>query len=141
MLAHNLLSVGQLASSGYLVEFEGDSCTIKDRHTGCQLVNIQKTKNNTFPLEIGRVGNIYVAVNACENYLLWYEHYGHLNLKDMKLLNQRRMVHGLPEIKCWDLCEACVYSKQSRESFPRGRAWRATTKLGLSPKDMLKCQG
>lgn len=87
MLAHNLLSVGQLASSGYLVEFEGDSCTIKDRHTGCQLVNIQKTKNNTFPLEIGRVGNINVVVNACENYLLWYERYGHLNLKDMKLLN------------------------------------------------------
>ena len=33
-LAHNLLSVKQLMTSGYYVMFEGDSCIIKDKHSG-----------------------------------------------------------------------------------------------------------
>ena len=46
------------------------------------------------------------------------------------------MVHGLPKIQPFDLCEECIYGKQTRKSFPSGKAWRALICLELVHADL-----
>lgn len=42
----------------------------------------------------------------------------------------------LPKIAEHESCEACVMGKQARQSFPAGRAWRASRKLQLIHADL-----
>lgn len=67
---------------------------------------------------------------------LWHLRYGHLNFKGLKLLGQKGMVTGLPKINSFDLCESCIYGKQSRKSFPIRKAWRASACLELIHADL-----
>ena len=46
------------------------------------------------------------------------------------------MVHGLPKIQPFALCEECIYGKQTMKSFPSGKAWRASTCLELVHTDL-----
>ncbi|KAK9165308.1 hypothetical protein Scep_000499 [Stephania cephalantha] len=46
------------------------------------------------------------------------------------------MVHGLPIINSIELCEGCVYGKQTRKSFPSGKAMRASKCLELIHADL-----
>ena len=46
------------------------------------------------------------------------------------------MVFGLPKINTLDVCEGCIYSKQSKKSFPIGKAWRASNCLELIHADL-----
>lgn len=48
ILAHNLLSIVQLTSSGYEVVFGKDVCRIINEATGEQLLVIQKNNNNLY---------------------------------------------------------------------------------------------
>lgn len=88
-LAHYLLSIGQLMTAAYSVVFQGDMCQIKDVKTGEKLVNIHRTKNNMYPLEMSRVGCAYVAQSDMQKSMLWHERYGHLNFQSMQLLRQK----------------------------------------------------
>ena len=46
----------------------------------------------------------------------------HLNIKGLRLLNEKGMVLGLSKIDSFDLYEGCLYGKQARKSFPIGNA-------------------
>ena len=46
------------------------------------------------------------------------------------------MVFGLPKINTLDVCEGCIYGKQSRKPFPIGKAWRASNCLELIHADL-----
>ncbi|CAL8990235.1 unnamed protein product, partial [Prunus brigantina] len=68
---------------------------------------------------------------------LWHYRYGHLNFKGLKTLQQLNMVRGLPNIDCpTQICEECVLGKQHRETFPKGKAWRAKNPLELISSDI-----
>lgn len=56
--------------------------------------------------------------------------------KGLKLLGDKDMVVGLPKIDGLDFCEGCVYGKQSRNSFPVNKAWRASNYLELVHADV-----
>lgn len=56
---------------------------------------------------------------------MWQLRYGHLNIRGLKLLSQKDMVVGLPNIGKLNFCKGCVYGKHSKTSFPVGKAWRA----------------
>ena len=50
---------------------------------------------------------------------LWHARYGHLNFDSLSQLQKQEMVKGLPTFKKINArCKACIYGKQSRESFP-----------------------
>ncbi|PKA55296.1 Retrovirus-related Pol polyprotein from transposon TNT 1-94 [Apostasia shenzhenica] len=121
-LAHNLLSVGQLVTSGYSILFDNATCKIKDKES-CQIIaDIQMTSNNMFPLRISSIGNHALIVKKMNESTLWHFRYGHLHINGLKLLNQKNMVIGLPKINDLEnICEECLYGKQSRKSFPIGR--------------------
>lgn len=67
---------------------------------------------------------------------LWHVRYGHLNFESLSQLKKQGMVKGLPTFKRENAkCEACIYGKQSRESFPTS-SWRANRWLQLVHSDV-----
>lgn len=135
-LAHNLLSVGQLINSGYSVLFENDLCLICDKKSKEVVVKIVMGRNRMFPLDLS--GNVSKAltVRGDDDAKLWHLRYGHLNVQGLKLLSSKDMVQGLPKIGELELCEGCLYGKQSKGPFPNGRAWRASESLELLHADL-----
>lgn len=135
-LGYNLLRVGQLMAGGYSVIFEDGACVIKDNHSGQIMINISMTQNKMFPLEVSNMGNFVLAAGEKYDSKLWHLRYGHLNIKGLKLLNEKSMVLGLPKINSIELCEGCIYGKQIRKSFPVGKAWRASKCLEFIHADL-----
>ena len=83
-----------------------------------------------FPLEVSSVQNCALIAKSTDT-SLWHLRYEDLNVKGMKFLGQKNMVIGLPKIDDLELCEGCVYGKQSRDLFPVNKAWRASICLEL----------
>ncbi|BBN68370.1 ADP glucose pyrophosphorylase large subunit 1, partial [Prunus dulcis] len=77
------------------------------------------------------VGQTCFSAKVKETAWLWHYRYGHLNFKGLKTLQQLNMVRGLPNIdRPTQICEECVLGKQHRETFPKGKAWRAKKTFG-----------
>ena len=54
-LAHNLLSVGQLMNTGYVVIFDNNCCTIRAKNSDHTLLSISMTESKMFPVDISTV--------------------------------------------------------------------------------------
>ncbi|CAJ2647569.1 unnamed protein product [Trifolium pratense] len=51
---------------------------------------------------------------------LWHYRMGHLNFKDLTVMQRQNMVTGLPKIEMpEEMCEDCIQSKQHRHSFSK----------------------
>ncbi|KAA0066378.1 retrovirus-related Pol polyprotein from transposon TNT 1-94 [Cucumis melo var. makuwa] len=139
-IGYNLLSVGQLMESRYSILFDDGACLIKNKQTGRVLAKVKMTQSKMFPLEVSNVESFAltaIATNTTKNNSeLWHLRYGHLNIKGLSLLNQRDMVIGLPKISAINICKGCVYGKQTRKSFPIGKALRASKCLELIHADL-----
>jgi hypothetical protein len=134
-LGYNLLSVGQLMAGGYSIVFDNDACVITNKKSG-KKVHVSMTPNKMFPLDVSTMQNFALAASTKDDSKLWHLRYGHLNMKGLKLLSVKGMVFGLPKIGFLDLCEGCIYGKQTRHSFPIGKAWRASKCLELIHADL-----
>lgn len=62
-LAHNLLSVGQLLIKGYSVIFHEDKCIITDNFTGESMIEIPRTSNSMFLVNLSKTERLNLAVN------------------------------------------------------------------------------
>ena len=107
-LDYSLLSVGQLMASGYSILFDNDTCAIKEKQSGQELLSIRMTQNKMFPLDVSNVGNFVLAAGGKDDSRLWHLGYMHLNIKGLELLSKKGMVLGLPKIGSIELCESCV---------------------------------
>ena len=135
-LAHNLLSVGQLMSSGLVIVFDDDCCVIHDKKSGQNIVNIGMTKNRMFPLNISSVKRQAFISKECSESDIWHLRYGHLHLNGLKSLKQKDMVMGLPSIDTLEFCEGCILGKHSQKPFSVGKSWRASQCLELVHADL-----
>lgn len=134
-LAHNLLSVGQLIQKGYQVNFEGKECRIFDTKSNFLMAKVEMTTNKVFPLSLSYSKDMALQAEEDESNL-WHLRYGHLNQKGLHLLQQKKMVIGLPKIqKCDKICEGCIYGKMHHLPFPKS-AWRAKAPLELVHADI-----
>ena len=133
-LTQNLLSIGQLMDSGYSIVFERKTCVIKSKNQ--VLVEVNMAINKLFPLKVSNVEERAMAAKVLNQSELWHLRYGHLNINGLKLLNQKEMVYGLPEINQVGVCEGCILGKQAKFSFPKGQAMRATQVLELVHADL-----
>ncbi|RVW83084.1 Retrovirus-related Pol polyprotein from transposon TNT 1-94 [Vitis vinifera] len=113
-LTQNLLSVGQLMVSGYSILFDGATCVIKDKKSDQIIVDVHMAANKLFPLEVSSIEKHALVVKETSEYNLWHLRYGHLNVKGLKLLSKKEMVFGLPKIDSVNVCEGCIYGKQSK---------------------------
>ncbi|KAL6351339.1 hypothetical protein AAG906_035131 [Vitis piasezkii] len=122
-LTQNLLSVGQLMVSGYSILFDGATYVIKDKKSDQIIVDVQYGINKLFPLEMSMS-------------LIWHLRYGHLNVKGLKLLSKKEMMFGLPKIDSVNVCEGCIYGKQGKKPFPKGRSRRTSSCLEIIHVDL-----
>ena len=97
-LACNLLSVGQLIASGLIVIFDDGHYVIQDKKFGQKIVKIGMTQNRMFPLEVSSIEKKVYVTKGISDSDLWHLCYGILHLKGLKLLNQKDMVLGLPNL-------------------------------------------
>ncbi|XP_051147527.1 uncharacterized protein LOC127262758 [Andrographis paniculata] len=68
---------------------------------------------------------------------LWHQQYGHLNLKGLKTLQSKGMVHGLPQFGNSSItCPDCFLGKQHRNVIPKRSEWCATKLLELVHADI-----
>ena len=82
--------------------FDKDTCQIKNQHTGHLLANIQKIRNNMFPLEISCMEQLGLMVNGYKYSTLWHLRYGHLHTQGLRTLSQKSLVEGLLPITVID---------------------------------------
>lgn len=81
--------------------------------------------------------DVHIAVN--ENSLqLHHKRFGHLGLKNLKLLNNQKLVDGLifkisEEV---EFCEGCTKGMQTRSLFPKNEATRAKELLRIVHTDV-----
>lgn len=135
-LKSNLLSVGQLQEKGYEIIIKDGVCRIQDPMKGL-ITQVSMTANRMFPLSIQRDILPCFAAVVKDAAWLWHFRYGHLNFSGLKLLQQKNMVTGLPQIDHPSrVCEECVIGKQHRDPFPKGDAWRAKKVLELVHSDI-----
>ncbi|KAK2970503.1 hypothetical protein RJ640_013575 [Escallonia rubra] len=129
-------SVGQLQEKGYEISIKDGVCQIQDEKLGL-IAQVKITTNRMFPLYLHHTTYSCLAAKLENTAWLWHFRYGHLSFGGLKTLQKKDMVEGLPEfVSPSDVCEDCVVSKQHRNSFPKGNAWRAKKALELVHSDL-----
>lgn len=118
-LAENLLSVGQLIEHGYYVDFGDDCCAIYEKRDRSELVaKVRMEGNRSFPLTLNYSTSVSkvdlsLKVDVLNNSWLWHRRMGHLNFQSLKHLQEKDMVHGLPNIQeASEIYEGCAVGKQ-----------------------------
>lgn len=92
--------------------------------------------NKVFPFLLSSDSNHALKVDEVDNSLLWHMRYGHLNYKSLKVLKEKDMVVGLPNVHCENkVCEGCIYGKFHRLPFNK-TSWRAKAPLDLVHADI-----
>ncbi|KAI3510729.1 hypothetical protein L1887_17862 [Cichorium endivia] len=119
-LKHNILSIGQLVSTGLRVEFDNEfSYNMTGTRDRCLVKSPRHV--NMFPLDIsmflGKPILCLLSRAHSEVSWLWHRKLAHLNFRYMNQLVTREMVRGMPLLKFdnENLCAACALGKQKKK--------------------------
>lgn len=128
-LSVNLLSVSQIISRGYTVQFRNDKCEVK---RGCKVIASATLQNNMFKLDGNNEQMCMAAIT--HDVATWHSRMGHLNYADMK--RTQELVNGmhfntLPK----ENCVSCMKGKMSRKPY-KSSDTRATEVLELIHSDL-----
>ncbi|CAJ2656651.1 unnamed protein product [Trifolium pratense] len=136
-LKSNLISLGQLQETGCAILIQKGSCQIHDPKEGL-VAEVKMSGNRMFQLKPESFDN-QTCLKASISDPSWFWHYrfGHLNFNGLRVLQQKEMVKGLPQIETPShVCEECLIAKQHRNSFPQESTWRASHVLQLVHSDI-----
>ncbi|CAH9069840.1 unnamed protein product [Cuscuta europaea] len=135
-LKTNILSMGQLLEKDYDIHLKNRSLSLRDNN-GRLVAKVPMTRNRMFLLDIQRDQAICLKSCLKDESWIWHLRYGHLNFGGLKMLSSKGMVKGLPFINHPDqLCEGCLFGKQSRKPFPKEVTSRAKEPLELVHTDL-----
>ena len=104
-LKKNLISVGQLDSTGYATEFGKGSWKIVKG----ALVVARGTKSGTLYTTAGCI-NMAVVAEGASSSCLWHNRLGDMSVEGMKMLVEKGALEGLKSVNM-GLCERCVMGK------------------------------
>ncbi len=136
----NLLSLVTIRQAGHqvimedgLVKINSMNQNLKTVMTGYEDGKLLRMKGTVIPRHSDFAGAVTTGISPIR---LWHVRYGHLNFESLSQLQKQGMVKGLPTFKRENAkCEACIYGKQNRESFPTS-SWRANRRLQLVHSDV-----
>ena len=119
----NLVLVGQIVEQGTDVRFNNDGCFIEKEG---ELVAHGRREGRMFILESNEVNLAMFAkgLKVKTDLKLWYKRIGHINLQKHKGMQSKGVVIRLPTFTKKEIigvCEACQFSKQHRQPFPKER--------------------
>ncbi|CAN1807780.1 Retrovirus-related Pol polyprotein from transposon TNT 1-94 [Linum perenne] len=129
-LRNNLISVSQLAKEGYVTTFNHETWKVS---RGAMAV-ARGSMQGTLYMTNGACGSIAVAASK-EDPNLWHQRLGHMSEKGLKVMLKQGKLEGLQSIDI-DLCESCIYGKQSRVSFNTSGRTPKQEKLELVHTDV-----
>ena len=107
----NLISVGQLDSTGYAADFGKGSWKIVK---GAMVV-ARGTKSGTVYTTAGCI-NMAVVAKGVSGSCLWNNRLGHMSTKGMKMLVEKGALEGLKSVDI-GLCESCVMGKHKKSKL------------------------
>eukprot|EP00253_Pinus_taeda_P019494 PITA_19494 len=132
----NLISVSTITDQDLKVEFVKSQCVVKDVQDQYKIIATGTKVGGLYKLDVTRKSHQGLASTTMSTVDLWHQRYGHLNHKDLLLLQKNTMVEGLPILKNDHVeCEACVLGKQHREEFPLHKEKRQREILELIHTD------
>ncbi|MCH84804.1 hypothetical protein A2U01_0005641, partial [Trifolium medium] len=136
-LKSNLISLGQLQETGCAILIQKGSCQIHDPEEGL-VAEVKMSGNRMFQLKPESFDDqTCLKASISDPSWLWHYRFGHLNFNGLRVLQQKEMVKGLPQIETPShVCEECVIAKQHRNSFPQESTWRASHVLQLVHSDI-----
>lgn len=148
--AANLLSVSQLTSKGFTVIFNSEGVEVyqKDNFfidgkvffTGKNVGGIYKL-DNCFNKKVSAVPNqsAVMSVSKKASFNIWHKRLGHVSSKSIDML--KNLATGISvknsTSEVLHPCVSCLEAKQTRKSFPKGVARRATERLELIHADLI----
>ena len=138
-LNKNLFSVSAVTKRGQIMKFDAAQCVILGNNGN--VTGSGSSNGRLYTLDASHLKNaMHEAHSAVEqkSLKLWHERFGHLNFSNLKLLDQQDLVDGLKfdtneEVK---FCEGCTMGKQTRNSFLKNEATRATKLLQIVHSDV-----
>ena len=141
-LRNNLLSVGQLQEKGVAIVINNGSCSMY--HPDKRLIAHTKMSSNRMFVLINDSSSVTkplseecLLTSSSDLTHLWHQRYGHLSFKGLRLLQSKKMVHGLPDLKASKaVCAECLTGKQHRNAIPKKSEWRAKKVLELVHADI-----
>ena len=105
-LKKNLISIGQLDSTGYATKFGKSSWKIVK---GAMVV-ARGTKSGTL-YTTTRCMNMVDVAESASNSSLWHDRLGYMSVKEMKMLAAEGVLESLKSVDM-SPCENCILSKQ-----------------------------
>lgn len=132
----NLLSLGQLLEKGYVMKMENKEMKVYDGEKRL-IIKTPLASNRTFKVGIQVMEHKCLAAAISQEEWIWHYRFGHLNFKDLRMLERKQMVSGLPQIQTpSELCSDCLESKQARGSFSQQVPTRSRSKLEIIYSDV-----
>ncbi|KAI5335657.1 hypothetical protein L3X38_025790 [Prunus dulcis] len=137
-LKNNLLSIRQLQEKGLVVLMQHGTCKIVHPNRGL-IMGTTMSHNRMFII----IARCQSKEQRClvslitDQSQLWHCRYGHLSWNGLKVLQQKKMVEAMPQVKApLKVCEDCLVGKQQRDSIPKESTWRASGILQLVHADI-----
>ena len=138
-MAFNLLSVSQLCDSGYRVEFNSSQCLVKHSELNTNVL-IGHRKENIYQVELFGATNVFAKclMSKEEETWLWHRRLAHTNMKNIKNLSRKELVHGLPKLKFQKdkICDACQMGKQTKATHKGKNVVSTSNALELIHMDL-----
>ncbi|XP_070667503.1 uncharacterized protein [Malus domestica] len=126
-LKNNLLSIGQLQEKGLAILMQHGKCSIY--HSGRGLVMETEMSSNRMFIILARS---LLKEQHCFNSTiedqsqLWHRRYGHLSWNGLKVLQQKKIVQGLPQFKApAKLKDMGVFLVEKSEAFDTFKSYKA----------------
>lgn len=125
------------ASKGYCPNPSyGMLFVLRDRNDRL-VAKVAMTKNRMFVLNVKTAEVKCLQACVKDPSWIWHMRFGHLNFEGLKMLGEKNMVKGVPNMDHpSQLCEACLLGKHARKSFPKASLSRATKPLQLVHADV-----
>lgn len=135
----NLMSIRSLTKKGYVVKFEGDTADVSLNGRTKFVANANgKVYETIFHMDADGFAGLSgenKSQKLCQS--LWHFRLGHLNTADMKkLVGFSDGMQINVSATANEVCEPCVFGKQTRSSFPRNKMPRSKRILELVHTDV-----
>ncbi|KAI9192328.1 hypothetical protein LWI28_021322 [Acer negundo] len=134
-LKANLISISHLSDEGLFVLFSKNDCSIL-LPNGPTLLKGMRYSDNCYCLEARIVSN---NVSKEEQVELWYERLGHMNFRDLRILDKFNVMRGLPKLgnKSNGVCGPCQQGKQTKSMHKKGKYLSTKEPLELLHMDLM----
>lgn len=135
-LRSNIISLGQATEAGCDVRMRGDYLTLHDKN-GKLIVKASRSRNRLYKVLMEIDDDKCLKLEIQSDSARWHSRLGHIGVDSMKLMIQKELVLGIPQIDVEkEICGSCLRGKQTRQTFPQATSFRASKVLELVHADL-----